>query len=105
MKANQIIEAVNKAKSKSGFVVTWWITPGADPKGFTMPASSVVKNASAYEARLSSGVTTIAFTTPDAPLRRNELPEQLATYLALQEEKVGMHEDNDLDEQFWRRDA
>lgn len=105
MTANQIIEAVNKAKNKHGFVVTWWITPGADPKGFTMPASSVVRNANVYEAKLNEQ-TTIAFTSPDAPLRnRNELPEQLATYLAVQEEKEGMREDNDLDEQFWRRDA
>lgn len=106
MLANEIISKASAAKDKHGFVVMWWLDEGKDPVGMTVNVKSIVKNASVYEAKILQTGKTLAFTTPNHPLRnRNELPEQLAVYLATQEEQQGMKEDNDLDEQFWRRDA
>lgn len=68
----------------------------------TTKTAALIKSLDAFAER---GIEVLDITPQGGPKDRSELNEQVAAYLSLQEERSRQREDNDLDEQFWRRDA
>jgi len=87
--------------------MVWKLSPGVEPSGFQTKADFVLQNAERYTAQCVGGVS-FAFTNPNKSaheIDKQHVPEQLAVYLALLTERSARQEDNELDEQFWVRDA
>lgn len=101
MTKTEIIEKATRL-DKNGFVVYWTLRDGKVDGGKLIRTASLIKSLDALEAK---GIQVIEVTPQGGPKDRSALNEQVAAYLAVEDERRGMEEDNDLDEQFWRRDA
>lgn len=99
MEINQKIDAL---KDRRGEVVAWLLYPKSGLQNMKMDGGRLVFM---LPKLAEKGIQLLDVTPTSGQYDRSHLNEQVAAHLSIEEEKSFREEDNDLDEQFWKRDA